>query len=336
MADSLEETKPLKKKRGRKPKHKIDQFYSPEKNPKPVIDDTIILHLPIDDDYIMRNMNDKGLVYDPIVRKPEPFDPLHDNIQGTTFYEHEIEKGEDIVDKNTLEFFSSVEAEAETNKIDDDYKKAFDKRNKTTVEKSVYNTQETNDSIDKFSENSDNWPSCTDIHCWWCCHKFNNKPIGLPISYENKYKTVGVFCSFNCALAYNSQNVNLKEVRFNETLLKMLFKDVTGKDKLIKAPPREKLKMFGGHLDITTFRKVNYEIINIFPPMIGLNLHTEDVKDKKKLNKYTPSVSTTTVKIVIPLDENEVTRALENIKNHKKEKINNSKTLEEMMGLTSE
>ena len=57
-------------------------------------------------------------------------------------------------------------------------------------------------------------PLNTDIYCFWCKHSFNSIPIGCPLSYDNTndiYITDGLFCSFNCTLAYindNSHNYN--------------------------------------------------------------------------------------------------------------------------------
>ena len=40
--------------------------------------------------------------------------------------------------------------------------------------------------------------------CWWCCHDYSSKSLGLPISKndDNCFETIGNFCSPECTCAY--------------------------------------------------------------------------------------------------------------------------------------
>lgn len=106
--------------------------------------------------------------------------------------------------------------------------------------------------------------------CWWCCYplEIGTVPIPLPIKYNDIKKTFkckGLFCSFNCSLAYC--------FRFKEgcsMLINFLHKKMTGvlmKNHPIKpAPPREILDNFGGIVNIKKFRtlvesKTVYDIV---------------------------------------------------------------------------
>lgn len=74
------------------------------------------------------------------------------------------------------------------------------------------------------------WIEKTDINCWWCCHKFNTIPIGLPVEYNlkiKKFRVTGIFCSFACSLAFAEQNYKKKYSRI-KSLVILLYKKLTG------------------------------------------------------------------------------------------------------------
>jgi len=152
--------------------------------------------------------------------------------------------------------------------------------------------------LDKYIEASE-WIDKTDVCCWWCCHKFDTIPIGMPYEYNskiNKFRVKGVYCSFACMLASdNKMCVKSKSmvthlykqltggysIDLRDDYIRMLYKDKTiqelfkdnqeYKDEYIqslasfidepleKAPPRCTLKMFGGHLTIEEFRNSTKE-----------------------------------------------------------------------------
>ena len=62
---------------------------------------------------------------------------------------------------------------------------------------------------------TDNWIDKTDVCCWWCCHKFDSIPVGLPVDYNaklRKFRVKGVFCSFACMLANGDINIKTKSM----------------------------------------------------------------------------------------------------------------------------
>lgn len=130
------------------------------------------------------------------------------------------------------------------------------------------------------------WVQKTDVCCWWCCHQFDNVPLGLPIEYKkkiNKFMVKGVFCSFSCMIAYK----NDKKLVNNNYLVNYLYTKLTSdysiihKNNLLKpAPPRCSLKMFGGELSIDEFRNSSsenkiYKMIEY--PMCMYNDYVEEV-----------------------------------------------------------
>jgi hypothetical protein len=105
------------------------------------------------------------------------------------------------------------------------------------------------------------YPSRTNVSCWWCCHPFDNHPIGIPHHYsaeKNVFKVLGCFCSFSCAYAF-SKNDSLYRTTLGDLI--SMYRKVTGMNDMsftnpIKpAPDRYTLKMFGGPLSIEEFRE---------------------------------------------------------------------------------
>lgn len=105
----------------------------------------------------------------------------------------------------------------------------------------------------------------TDIHCFWCCHQFDNSPVFMPYNLKGDVFIVkGIFCSFECCFSYMSDQSRYYK---NIHLLKYMYYLYTGKkffrESLKKAPEKECLKIFGGPLTIEEFRKDcnSYEIL---------------------------------------------------------------------------
>ena len=142
------------------------------------------------------------------------------------------------------------------------------------------------------------WPNSTSIHCYWCCHKFETPPCGIPLKYvNNKFYVHGCFCSLECAAAYNfSSPGSVDEIWDRYSMINMLSAKINpgSAGKLVgQAPDRLALNMFGGHLGIEEFR--NYHpthkltVVN-FPPMMTLTRQIEEINDGDvaSTHKYIP------------------------------------------------
>jgi hypothetical protein len=108
----------------------------------------------------------------------------------------------------------------------------------------------------------ESWGPESDPHicCWWCCHKFDITPVTLPTSYNYKcdrWTFFGIFCSVACAKAYSMTEFRGGDMGLKSALLTKFMKQY---HKLTPpfgiAPPRQALQMFGGGMDIHTFRKI--------------------------------------------------------------------------------
>lgn len=154
--------------------------------------------------------------------------------------------------------------------------------NFSTIPLNILPTNNTNCSNLKNLDNK-NWPTQTDVYCYWCCHSFTNSPVGIPIKYiNNVFYCTGNYCSLECATAHNYTitdiNVNIWE-RFN--LINLMAIKSGMKQNIKCARPREILNIFGGHMDIETYRKSNNNLIyftNSYP-MISVSEQIEELCD---------------------------------------------------------
>lgn len=172
------------------------------------------------------------------------------------------------------------------------------------------------------------WPSNTSICCYWCCHRFDNPPFGIPVNYSNhNFDVFGCFCSLECAAAYNfkmQDNVDEMWERYN--LINLLYRRL-GSGKIVKpAPDRLALKMFGGYMDIDEFRDFfrSNKLVNVnFPPMSSLTQQIEEINEYELNNEYK----------YIPLDQDRIDKYKAKMFKRNKPLINNKNSLESSMNL---
>ena len=104
----------------------------------------------------------------------------------------------------------------------------------------------------------------------------NIKSADTDITLNNKhyYVTDGIFCSFNCCLAFIKDNWYNKLYSNSEILLNQIYNKLfDNKNKIIKAPSWRILKIFGGDINIeefrTQFNKIQYiemgDYLNEYP-----------------------------------------------------------------------
>ena len=94
-------------------------------------------------------------------------------------------------------------------------------------------------------------------------------------SEGNYYYTDGIFCSFNCTMAWISDNKQNPKYSNSEMLLLKMYselnKDETSIAEICKAPSWRLLKIYGGKLTIDEFRKsfnhIHYELFGFCKPM---------------------------------------------------------------------
>jgi hypothetical protein len=139
------------------------------------------------------------------------------------------------------------------------------------------------DLLQEFEEKTKNneWPQTTSIHCYWCCHKFDSSPFGVPLKFtQGRFKVYGCFCSLECATSYNfDSKESYDEIWERHNLINLLARKLGITSPIEPAPTRLALCMFGGHLSIEEFRAYSKtsKVINInFPPMMTVKQQIEE------------------------------------------------------------
>ena len=176
------------------------------------------------------------------------------------------------------------------------------------------------------------WPSGTSVHCYWCCHKFDGAPYGLPVKYAHgSFLTTGCFCSLECAAAWNfSSRETPDEIHERYALVNMLSTHLGGHShgqRVRPAPDRACLAMFGGHLTIQEFRANaigNRAILMNPPPMVSMVQQVEELNESELRSEYK----------FIPMDVDRVSKYQEKIRLRRtKPLVNFKNTLDCTMNL---
>jgi hypothetical protein len=99
-------------------------------------------------------------------------------------------------------------------------------------------------------------PCANEYDCWWCDYEFENTPVYIPQMYrDHKFYVFGNFCSYNCALKYNSELKDSKVRARRALLLSMKDKNLGSDVKVKPADRRELLKSKGGPMSVEEFRE---------------------------------------------------------------------------------
>jgi len=271
-----------KKKRGRKPTCQIFEMKEINDIIKNLPEECIIAHLPICYDDVQNIINN-----DEIIDTNENITVDNDKNKLNFCLESELndkleiecQKCVDLTEKISNLNNKIVEL---TNNIDNSI---ISKKN--IIENTIHLEDYYNDRVHENDTNKLN----EDIVCWWCCHSFENLPVGLPFKYHNdSFYVYGYFCSFNCCLTYNFSLNDYYIWERTSLLYNYKNKIIPLKEiKIIKAaPPRETLKIFGGRLNIKDFR-YNTVILNknyrlIIPNTYSLVSIVEEVDENYKEN----------------------------------------------------
>lgn len=98
-------------------------------------------------------------------------------------------------------------------------------------------------------------PARTTALCWHCVHGYDTPPVVLPmdVTHAGEQRVIGLFCSFSCAMGYAIDHA----LHANPEVVMRLNINAAQSGVSVpvrRAPPMRMLKMFGGTLDIDTFR----------------------------------------------------------------------------------
>lgn len=173
------------------------------------------------------------------------------------------------------------------------------------------------------------WPSSTSVCCYWCCHKFEGPPFGMPVKMVDEvFHVSGCFCSLECATAYNyASNDSMEEIWERQNLTNMLAKMLDFAVPIKPAPNRLVLKMFGGVFDIDEFRAYTASgkvMCANFPPMVTVTQQIEETHESDITCDHK----------FIPLDNDRIKRYKEKLKLRRtKPLVNPKNTLDHSMNV---
>lgn len=129
------------------------------------------------------------------------------------------------------------------------------------------------------------WPMKTSVYCHQCCHPFDGVPVPLPDTFDpvrKVYHCRGNFCSWQCAKAYNINDMNSMYGKGNRNMFIAIlahltwvkyrnpYKKPVANSSTLKtyatysidpAPPRQNLNIFGGRMTIEEYRKGFFGIV---------------------------------------------------------------------------
>lgn len=214
------------KKRGRRPKDKTYTVISNYKEvPNEVEEDNIILHLPVENE-IMENTNENDskiqtngiLKYDPNLCDPMPYEPMNSMVSGFAMISDKMQEKLNELNEYDEDTGSNDKIRQEERKDvgvsklggDEIYMRdvGFEEDNRDYLR--VLKKAK----ILKLVSSDDNkkeWELSTDSCCFYCTEKFQSVPVGIPVRYfRGKFYCRDNFCSFNCAAAYIFSGFDIK------------------------------------------------------------------------------------------------------------------------------
>lgn len=189
---------------------------------------------------------------------------------------------------------------------------------------------------------SETWHHKTDVCCWWCCHQFDGVPVGLPVHFNcmtRKFRVKGVFCSFNCMLAYRNEVMPSK--RGSDYLINYLYSKMTGVEyasvDLKPAPSRFCLQMFGGELTIDEFREsaAQQKVFRmIHYPMFMSRDYVEEVDIANIKNVNAKLFADADFSTIVKLDDQRVMEAKRRIHQMEKTTITVGNTIDKLINIS--
>lgn len=280
--DENEAPKVLKK-RGRKPTTKIIDVKKVDVKTSDDQEESIIAHIPVKmSDIVLYNKKKK-------ISTESNLNSSLTDISFESFSETFRDGNSDYDNK----YIKHLEKENQLLKKElEEIREKINEKNKILVNND-YNIVTLNSKILTFDdENNVCFSKKTDSRCYWCHHTFDTVPFPLPREYKDGiFHVKNVFCSPNCARAYNAESKDgSHNIRKRDTLIFNLYNLMlnTKVDKINPAPHWEKLKAYDtGNQSIEDYRNSINQICNsrlIEPPMAPMKTLIEE--SYKERNQY--------------------------------------------------
>lgn len=262
----------VKKKRGRKPKnmHIIKQITdSSNIFSSIVIKDLLILHIPVNLEKMKK------------IEMKENYNIVDDTIDLSGNIEYK-----ELLDDAILQINNNTDVITPFDPTDNlNYMDLLE--NKSNIDSNDKKIEDNNeDNVNNINKDVIIPFKLKDINtlCFWDLHTYNSTSYVLPI---NNKKSIGHFCSLECAAAYNFLEMNDSNCWERYSLLHYIY-NIDYKIKV--APSRILLNIFGGPLNIDEYRDLYKEKgtnthINInIPPLTNIDMQLDISNNKLNMN----------------------------------------------------
>jgi hypothetical protein len=263
----------IKKKRGRKPKKKVDPIDKPrpkKRGRKPKggkiikkeiqqnkiinMKENIILHLKCKTEDL-NNTRKNVTNYCPNLKNPEAYN-ITSNFKSSQLTYQEL-YNVSTIDNNNKNNDKNI-------KLDGIINNKFDNTNEIIKKEIESNKNYIKNIWKKLEELKLNLRSNTASDkksaCFWCTYEFDNPSIFIPKQYnKNLLEVYGCFCSPECAVAYlKSEDIDNSRKWERYTLLNNIYSKIFDYDKNIKPAPNPfyTLDKYYGNLTIDEYRKL--------------------------------------------------------------------------------
>ena len=277
--DKVEVEEKVHKKRGRRPKIKNiendqdnenenDRKYSlfkDDKNNISIMLESCIIHLKVNNKDLIKIEKEQN-TDEPVCNS---YNVQNETIEYKDYKSYKDENNEDDIYTIKFPIFNIKE-----NNIK--FIESMDNLIETSSEKNIIdmklsqNHRKVKNLMDFFKNN---WLEKSPYACWNCTEHFDNFPIGIPLNLneDQKFNLYGNFCSFSCAARYLIESETGETMHERMSLLNLLAKKITNnKDyKVNAAHSRLVLKKFGGIQSIDEYRSNNntqYKQIHVYKP----------------------------------------------------------------------
>ncbi len=235
ITELTNENKPLPKKRGRKPKGGKIVNIEPKIEKNEVVKQNVILHLKC-------NLKD---IFETNQSDIEPHNENLNNSKTSLLNYHTIQNNE-----STYNTFDNKNDNYQKNTIDN-----------VIIERETSSSKDINIKLKELQallHNND--ISDKKSACFWCTYSFDNSPICIPkYKVNNNYQVYGCFCSPECATSYlYNENIDTS-IKFERyQLINYIYSKVYNYKQSIKPAPNPYylLDKYFGTLTIGEYRKL--------------------------------------------------------------------------------
>jgi hypothetical protein len=106
----------------------------------------------------------------------------------------------------------------------------------------------------------ENWPTKTNLRCWYCTLKHSNVPIFIPTiisEMDGSIEVLGTYCSFSCMVADIPTYYNIHKQWEITEKAKILYRKFYGRivSSIPPSLPKSNLELYGGKMTVEEYTR---------------------------------------------------------------------------------